>query len=88
LPKDCNSGPKREENTQLANRDSTFLRVIEPEKARGDSFGDCKLEQVVRNNQSRAPSEFVDQLLFEIRQWQPASMAQQDDITRIVIDIV
>ncbi|HYL61843.1 MAG TPA: PP2C family protein-serine/threonine phosphatase [Candidatus Methylomirabilis sp.] len=62
--------------------------VIEPENSSGDSFGDCKLEQVVRNNQSRPPSELVDQLLSEIRQWQPGSIAQQDDITLIVIDVV
>jgi hypothetical protein len=61
--------------------------VIEPENASGDSFGDHKLEQVVRNNQSRSPSELADQLLSEIRHWQPASMDQQDDITLIVIDV-
>jgi phosphoserine phosphatase RsbU/P len=62
--------------------------VIEPENASGDSFGDRKLEQVVRNYQSRPPSELSDQLLSEIRLWQPASLAQQDDITLIVIDVV
>jgi sigma-B regulation protein RsbU (phosphoserine phosphatase) len=62
--------------------------VIEPQNARGDSFGDSKLEQVVRVNQSRSPSEFVNQLLSEIRQWQPASLEQQDDITIIVIDVL
>ena len=62
--------------------------VIEPENSSGDSFGDRKLEQVVRNNQSRPPSELSDQLLSEIRLWQPASLAQQDDITLIVIDVV
>jgi phosphoserine phosphatase RsbU/P len=62
--------------------------VIEPENALGDSFGEFKFEQVVRNNQSRAPSELLDQLLSEIRQWQPASMAQHDDITLIVIDVL
>ena len=62
--------------------------AIEPENASGDSFGDRKLEQVVRNNQSRPPSELSDQLLSEIRFWQPASLAQQDDITLIVIDVV
>jgi phosphoserine phosphatase RsbU/P len=62
--------------------------VIEPENASGDSFGDRKLEQVIRNNQSRPPSELSDQLLSEIQLWQPASLAQQDDITLIVIDVV
>jgi len=62
--------------------------VIEPENASGDSFGDCKLEEVVRNHQSRSPSDFLDQLLSEIRLWQPASLPQQDDITLIVIDVV
>ena len=62
--------------------------VIEPENASGDSFGEGKLEQVVRNNQARPPAELSDQLLSEIRLWQPASAAQQDDITLIVIDVV
>jgi len=62
--------------------------VIEPENATGASFGDSKLEEVVRNNQSRPPLELVDRLLSEIRQWQPASLPQQDDITLIVIDVV
>jgi len=62
--------------------------VIEPENADGDSFGDRKLEEVVRNNQSRPPSELLDQLISEMRIWQPASLAQQDDITLIVIDVV
>lgn len=62
--------------------------MIEPENAGGDSFGDGRLEQVVRNNQSRLPSELVDQLLIEIQRWQPASTAQQDDITLIVIDAI
>jgi hypothetical protein len=59
--------------------------AIEPENASGDSFGDWKLEQVVRTNQSRPPSELSDKLLSEIRLWQPASLAQHDDITLIVI---
>jgi sigma-B regulation protein RsbU (phosphoserine phosphatase) len=62
--------------------------VIEPENASGDSFGHRKLEQVIRNNQSSAPSALLDQLLSEIRLWQPASLAQQDDITLVVIDVV
>jgi phosphoserine phosphatase RsbU/P len=62
--------------------------VIEPENARGDSFGERKLEQVVRDNESRSPSELSDQLLSEIGLWQSASQAQQDDITLIVIDVL
>jgi sigma-B regulation protein RsbU (phosphoserine phosphatase) len=62
--------------------------VVEPENAAGDSFGDRKLEQVVRDNQLRPPLDFSNQLLSEIRGWQPASMTQQDDITLIVIDVV
>ncbi|HXY00947.1 MAG TPA: PP2C family protein-serine/threonine phosphatase, partial [Candidatus Limnocylindrales bacterium] len=62
--------------------------VIEPENSGGDSFGDRKLDQVVRDNESRPPSALVDQVLSEIRHWQPSSMAQQDDITLIVVDVV
>lgn len=62
--------------------------VIEAENTNGDSFGDSKLEQIVRINQSRPPSELSDQLLSEIRRWQPTSTTQQDDITLIVVDVV
>ena len=62
--------------------------VTEPENANGDSFGESRLEQVVRSNQSCSPSELSDRLLSEIRHWQPASMSQMDDITLIVIDAV
>jgi len=62
--------------------------VMEAENARGDSFGDRKLEEVVRNNQLRTPSELSEQLLSEIRLWQPARPGQQDDITLILIDVV
>jgi len=62
--------------------------VTEPENAHGDSFGDTRLEQVVRDNQGHPPSELSDELLSEIRHWQPAAITQQDDITLIVIDVV
>ncbi len=62
--------------------------VVEPENAAGDSFGDMRLEQVVRGDQSRTASELSRHLLDEVRAWQPASMTQQDDITLIVIDVL
>jgi phosphoserine phosphatase RsbU/P len=62
--------------------------AIEPENAAGESFGDHQLEQVIRRNQSRPSSDLIEQLLSEIRHWQPASLAQQDDITLIVIDVL
>jgi sigma-B regulation protein RsbU (phosphoserine phosphatase) len=62
--------------------------VIEPQNAAGDFFGDCKLEQVVRKNHSRPPSQLSADLLYELRRWQPASVTQQDDITLIIIDVV
>jgi sigma-B regulation protein RsbU (phosphoserine phosphatase) len=62
--------------------------VIEPENAIGESFGNHKLEEVVRKYQSSPPVELLDQLLSEVRHWQPPSMTQQDDITLIAIDVV
>lgn len=62
--------------------------VTEPENASGEFFGDNKFEQVLRNNRLLSAQEFSNQLLAEIRRWQPASTAQQDDITLIVIDVV
>jgi len=62
--------------------------VIEPENASGEFFGNYKLEEIVRKYQSSPPSELLEQLLAAIRAWQPTSMAQQDDITIIAIDVV
>jgi len=61
--------------------------VTESENSNGDSFGDDRLERVIRESESRSPSEFSDRLLSEIRRWLPASASQQDDITLIVIDV-
>ena len=62
--------------------------VIEPENSTGNSFGAEKLEEVVRENYRRPGAEFSEQLLSELRSWQPESTAQQDDITLIVVDVV
>jgi len=62
--------------------------LTEPENINGESFGDRRLEEVVRENQSRPSSELSDRLLSELRLWQLASAAQQDDITLIVIDVL
>ena len=61
--------------------------VTEAENAGGDFFGDQRLEHVLRRNPSCSPSELSEIVLAEIRQWQPASRSQQDDITLIVIDV-
>jgi sigma-B regulation protein RsbU (phosphoserine phosphatase) len=62
--------------------------LTEPENVNGEPFGDKRLEQVVRRYQSCQPAEFSERLLDELRQWQPPSSSQQDDITLIVIDAV
>jgi sigma-B regulation protein RsbU (phosphoserine phosphatase) len=62
--------------------------VSEPENGSGVAFGERKLEQVVRDNRLRAPAELLDQLLSEIRKWQPVSAEQKDDITLIAIDVL
>jgi phosphoserine phosphatase RsbU/P len=62
--------------------------LIEPENDRGESFGDEQLERVVRNNRSQPAPELLQQLLFELRNWQPAAVSQQDDITLIVVDVL
>ena len=55
--------------------------VVEPENAKGETFGDSRLEQVVLDSGMRSPSELAQSLLTEIRSWHPASMNQQGDIT-------
>jgi sigma-B regulation protein RsbU (phosphoserine phosphatase) len=80
--------PVREISLDLGDRFLLYTDgVIEPENAAGDSFGDRELEDIVRRNQSRSPSDLSDDLLTAVRRWQPASVTQQDDITLIVIDV-
>ncbi len=62
--------------------------VSEPENANRDPFGDNRLEQVVRENQSRPPAEFLDHIFSAIHDWQPPSTPQHDDITMVAIDVV
>jgi phosphoserine phosphatase RsbU/P len=62
--------------------------VTEPENAKGEAFGDLRLEEVVRENRHRPPSELSDELLAELRRWQSTSITQQDDITLVVIDVL
>ena len=62
--------------------------LIEPENINGESFGDRRLGEVLSNSQLLCSSEVSDRLLSELRHWQPASAAQQDDITVIVIDVL
>jgi sigma-B regulation protein RsbU (phosphoserine phosphatase) len=62
--------------------------VIDVENGRGEFFGDSKLEEVVRDNQSRSPGQLSEELLSQIDHWRPSSTSQQDDITLVVIDVV
>ena len=62
--------------------------LVEPENARGEPFGDRRLEEVVRDTRAQPASELMQQLFSELRNWQPASMSQQDDITLIVVDVL
>lgn len=62
--------------------------LTEPENINGESFGDGRLKEVVRENQCCPCAELSDRLLSELRQWQPASAAQQDDITLVVVDVL
>ena len=62
--------------------------VLEPENAASVAFGEHELEHVIREKVHCSLSELSGQILSEIRRWQPASAAQQDDITLVVIDVV
>jgi len=62
--------------------------LIEPENTKGESFGDRRLGEVVRESRLLPSSEASDRLLSELRRWQPVPAAQQDDITLIIIDVL
>jgi len=61
--------------------------LVEPENAAGESFGDAKLQRVLSDAQTKSPAELVTQLLAEVRRWPPPSIALQDDITLMAIDV-
>ena len=62
--------------------------VTEPENRAGQQFGESRLEQIMRDKQSCGVSELSDLLRAEIRAWQPSNVAQQDDITLVLIDVL
>jgi sigma-B regulation protein RsbU (phosphoserine phosphatase) len=62
--------------------------VVEPENSNGEAFGDGELERAVLKHRRDTPAELSSHLLDELRQWQPPSVAQQDDITLLVIDVM
>jgi sigma-B regulation protein RsbU (phosphoserine phosphatase) len=62
--------------------------LIEPENPRGESFGDRQLEEVLRRDRSLQASELSRHLLSALKEWQPAAVEQQDDITLIAVDIL
>jgi sigma-B regulation protein RsbU (phosphoserine phosphatase) len=62
--------------------------LIEPENARGESFGDRELGRVIEAGEALGAQDFAARLLTALSKWQPRSAAQQDDITLLVMDIV
>lgn len=62
--------------------------VIEAENSTGIAFGDTRLEEVLRTAHAHTAVEVSDRLLAEVRNWQPQSATQQDDITLVVIDVL
>jgi hypothetical protein len=43
---------------------------------------------IQREKQDHSPAELSEELLAQMRDWQPALVIRQDDITVIVIDVV
>jgi len=77
-------------NVALAPGDRLLLYTdgfSEPENTAGEPFSDHRLEEVIRHNQSQPAPALLECLMAELRAWQPAGLAQQDDITLIVIDV-
>ena len=62
--------------------------MIDVENGQGEFFGDSKLEEIVRDNQSGSPGQLSEELFSQIGHWRPGSAPQQDDMTLVVIDVV
>ena len=62
--------------------------LSEPENSSGEPFSDHRLEQILRDNQSRPAADLSLLLLNAVRAWPPASTPQADDITFLAIDVL
>jgi sigma-B regulation protein RsbU (phosphoserine phosphatase) len=62
--------------------------LTEPENAAGEPFGDSRLNQILTQLRTHPTEEVSRSLLAAARAWPPASAAQQDDITFLVIDVL
>ncbi len=62
--------------------------LTEAEDVSGDAFGDARLERVFAEHHQLPAASLCDKLLAELRNWQPASVTQQDDITLVAIDVL
>jgi phosphoserine phosphatase RsbU/P len=63
--------------------------VMEAENARGEAFGQARLDEFMTTHQDLPAEQFVDRLLDEVLGWpqNPSTGEQADDITVVVIDI-
>lgn len=63
--------------------------VVEAENARGEAFGQARLDEFMTTHQDLPAEQFVDRLLDEVLGWpqNPSTGEQADDITVVVIDI-
>ena len=61
--------------------------LVEPENLLGESFGDQKMKELVRDNPTAPAPELIQILLKALKTWQPAGQPQQDDITLVVVDV-
>ena len=56
--------------------------------AGGEEFGAARLEQVLFAQRAQPAEAVSERLLAELDRWRPRAVAQQDDITLIVIDLL
>ena len=62
--------------------------LTEPENARGEAFGEHRLEQIVGSNRGLAAARLAERLIGAVQSWQSEPAAQQDDITVVIADAV
>ncbi len=81
---DCHDGEAR-----LSPGDTLFLYtdgLTEAESARGDDFGDARLEAVLRSARADGPEAMIDKAVAAVQNF--SSGAQEDDITAVAVQRV
>ena len=61
--------------------------LVEARNARGDFFGNARLEKLLAAQAALAPVQFMERVVDDLHSWIGSETSLQDDVTAVVVDI-